>query len=97
MSSGKSEELIRGVEAGEIARQRVICSKPDIDLRYHKTTIASHSAQMHGALYCRQCRSAAGDPFADLMAIAGDVVKLAAVCIHGGAPAMHSDLAGVGN
>ena len=46
MFSGKSEELIRRLKRARIARQRVSCFKPDIDLRYHRTAIASHSEQM---------------------------------------------------
>jgi thymidine kinase len=49
MFSGKSEELIRRLKRAQIARQRVACYKPDIDLRYHRTAIASHSAQTHEA------------------------------------------------
>jgi thymidine kinase len=49
MFSGKSEELIRRLKRARIARQRVACYKPDIDLRYHRTSIASHSAQTHEA------------------------------------------------
>jgi thymidine kinase len=49
MFSGKSEELIRRLKRARIARQRVICFKPDIDLRYHRTSIASHSNQTHEA------------------------------------------------
>lgn len=49
MFSGKSEELIRRLKRASIARQRVACFKPDIDLRYHRTSIASHSAQTHEA------------------------------------------------
>ena len=49
MFSGKSEELIRRLKRARIARQRVVCFKPDIDLRYHRTHIASHGAQTHDA------------------------------------------------
>jgi thymidine kinase len=49
MFSGKSEELIRRLKRARIARQRVVCFKPDIDLRYHRSAIASHSAQTHEA------------------------------------------------
>jgi thymidine kinase len=49
MFSGKSEELIRRLKRARIARQRVACFKPDIDLRYHRTSIASHSDQTHEA------------------------------------------------
>ncbi|HEY9138452.1 MAG TPA: thymidine kinase, partial [Terriglobus sp.] len=47
--SGKSEELIRRLKRARIAKQRVGCFKPDIDLRYHRTAIASHSEQTHEA------------------------------------------------
>lgn len=49
MFSGKSEELIRRLKRAKIARQRVACFKPDIDLRYHRTSIASHGSQTHEA------------------------------------------------
>ncbi len=49
MFSGKSEELIRRLKRARIARQSVACFKPDIDLRYHRTSIASHSDQTHEA------------------------------------------------
>ena len=49
MFSGKSEELIRRLKRARIARQRVACFKPDIDLRYHRTAIASHSSHTHDA------------------------------------------------
>ncbi len=49
MFSGKSEELIRRLKRARIARQRVACYKPDIDLRYHRTAIASHSQHTHEA------------------------------------------------
>ncbi len=50
MFSGKSEELIRRLKRARIARQRVVCYKPDVDLRYHRTHIASHSAHTHEAI-----------------------------------------------
>lgn len=43
MFSGKSEELIRRLRRAEIARQRVQIFKPDIDQRYSKNGIVSHS------------------------------------------------------
>lgn len=49
MFSGKSEELIRRLKRARIARQRVACFKPDIDLRYERAAIASHSQQTHEA------------------------------------------------
>jgi thymidine kinase len=45
MFSGKSEELIRRLKRAQIAKQRVACFKPDLDVRYHRSAIASHSAQ----------------------------------------------------
>lgn len=45
MFSGKSEELIRRLKRAEIARRRIACFKPDLDARYRRTAIASHSAQ----------------------------------------------------
>jgi thymidine kinase len=43
MFSGKSEELIRRLRRAEIARKRVQIFKPQIDNRYSKTEIVSHS------------------------------------------------------
>ena len=37
MFSGKSEELIRRLKRAQIAKRRVICFKPDLDVRYHRT------------------------------------------------------------
>src|ERR1700749_4997865 len=50
MFAGKSEELIRRLKRARIAKQRVACFKPDIDMRYHRTAIASHSSQTHDAV-----------------------------------------------
>jgi thymidine kinase len=50
MFSGKSEELIRRLKRAGIARQRVVCFKPDIDLRYQRNAIASHNAQTYEAV-----------------------------------------------
>jgi thymidine kinase len=146
MFSGKSEELIRRLKRAKIARQRILCFKPDIDLRYHKSAIASHSAQIHDACVVAnvdRLREAlfpqidemevlgideaqffdeslvplalelvrlgkrviiagldttfAGEPFKpipDLMAIADEVVKLSAVCMVCGAPAIHTQRLG---
>lgn len=44
MFSGKSEELIRRMRRAEIARQRVQIFKPEIDLRYARSEIVSHSS-----------------------------------------------------
>src|ERR1700751_2041159 len=45
MFSGKSEELIRRLKRAQIAKRRVICFKPDLDARYHRSAIASHDSQ----------------------------------------------------
>jgi thymidine kinase len=50
MFSGKSEELIRRLKRAQIAKRRVVCFKPDLDIRYHRNAIASHSAQTLDAL-----------------------------------------------
>ena len=45
MFSGKTEELIRRIRRAEIAKQSVQVFKPEIDARYSKSDIVSHSAQ----------------------------------------------------
>lgn len=50
MFSGKSEELIRRLKRAQIAKRHVLCFKPDLDLRYHRTAIASHSLQTLDAI-----------------------------------------------
>jgi thymidine kinase len=124
----------------------VVCFKPDIDLRYHKTAIASHSALTHDACVVANVErlreslfaqidevevvgideaqffdeslialslevmhlgkrvliagldtTFAGEPFRpipDLMALADEVVKLSAVCMRCGAPAIHTQRLG---
>jgi thymidine kinase len=149
MFSGKSEELIRRLKRARIARQRVACYKPDIDLRYHRTAIASHSSQTHEAAVVtptsdrlREDLFATGkinevdvvgvdevqffdaaiipltlelvhlgkrvvlagldttfanEPFGpvpSLMALADEVMKLSAVCMTCGAPAIHTQRLG---
>ena len=44
MFSGKSEELIRRLKRAQIAKLRVLCFKPDLDVRYHPAAISSHSS-----------------------------------------------------
>jgi thymidine kinase len=146
MFSGKSEELIRRLKRARIARQRVACFKPDIDLRYHRTAIASHSSQTHEAetvanverlrerlyglmdaidvvgideaqffdegllklaneLVQKDKRvvmagldtTFTGEPFGvmpQMLAIADEVVKLSAVCMVCGQPAIHTQRLG---
>lgn len=66
MFSGKSEELIRRLKRARIARQRVACYKPDIDLRYHRTHIASHSEQRHEACPVRSVEHLRAELFPQL-------------------------------
>ena len=146
MFSGKSEELIRRLKRARIARQRVVCFKPDLDLRYHPTAIASHSAQSLEAqtfssverlremlfevlphvevigideaqwieplivplvmelvhlgkrvLIAGLDTTFAAEPFGSipaLMAVSDEVVKLSAVCMVCGAPAIHTQRLG---
>jgi thymidine kinase len=146
MFSGKSEELIRRLKRAQIARLRVASFKPEIDLRYQRDAIASHSAHTIEAVAVgdvARLRAAlfpaleaidvvgideaqffddtlvglamelvhagkrvvlagldttfAGEPFAPLpalMAIADEVVKLSAVCMVCGAPAIHTQRLG---
>ena len=56
MFSGKSEELIRRLRRAKIARQRVQVFKPEIDERYSRDHIVSHSEMRHES---RAVRSAA--------------------------------------
>jgi thymidine kinase len=146
MFSGKSEELIRRLKRAQIARLRVASFKPEIDLRYQRDAIASHSAHTIEAVAVSdvaRLRAAlfpaletidvvgideaqffddtlvglamdlvhagkrvvlagldttfAGEPFAPLpalMAIADEVMKLSAVCMVCGAPAIHTQRLG---
>jgi thymidine kinase len=146
MFSGKSEELIRRLKRARIAKLRVACFKPDLDVRYHRTAIASHSSQtleavtvanveeMKGILLPRIDEidvvgvdeaqfldpslvnlanelvhlgkrvilagldtTFTGEPFApipELLAVADEVIKLSAVCMVCGAPAIHTQRLG---
>jgi thymidine kinase len=47
MFSGKSEELIRRLRRAKIARQKVQVFKPQIDERYSRDHIVSHSEMKH--------------------------------------------------
>jgi thymidine kinase len=50
MFSGKTEELIRRLRRAELARQKVQVFKPEIDVRYSKSDIVSHSSQRAAAM-----------------------------------------------
>jgi thymidine kinase len=56
MFSGKSEELIRRLRRAKIARLKVQVFKPEIDVRYSRDHIVSHSEMRHES---RVARSAA--------------------------------------
>ena len=142
MFSGKSEELIRRLKRAQIAKLRVLCFKPDLDVRYHRTAISSHSSQTIDAITVANVEALkavlfpqidqievvgvdeaqffdpslvplslelmhlgkrvilagldttfAGKPFPpipDLLAISDEVVKLSAVCMQCGSPAVHT-------
>src|SRR5205085_12693733 len=47
MFSGKSEELIRRLRRAKIARLRVQVFKPEIDVRFSRDHIVSHSEMRH--------------------------------------------------
>jgi len=146
MFSGKSEELIRRLKRAQIAKRRVACFKPDLDVRYHRNAIASHSSQTLDALTVANIEELkavlmpmadvvevvgideaqffdpslvpltnelvrmghrvilagldttfTGEPFApipDLLAIADEVIKLSAVCMQCGSPAVHTQRLG---
>ncbi len=82
MFSGKSEELIRRLKRARIARQRVACYKPDVDLRYHRTHIASHSAQTHDAFpvsSVEHLRAALFAQLADIEVIGIDEVQFLSI------------------
>jgi thymidine kinase len=146
MFSGKSEELIRRLKRAQIAKRRVACFKPDLDVRYNRNAIASHSAQTldaltvvnveelkavlmpmadvvevvgideaqffdeslvpltnelvrigHRVILAGLDTTFTGEPFPpmpELLAIADEVIKLSAVCMQCGAPAVHTQRLG---
>ncbi|MEG0180418.1 MAG: thymidine kinase [Terrisporobacter sp.] len=50
MYSGKSEELIRRLKRAKIAKQKIIVFKPQIDDRYSKKDVVSHSGDSINAI-----------------------------------------------
>jgi len=50
MFSGKSEELMRRLRRAEIAKQRVMVFKPDIDIRYGLANVSSHDGRKYEAI-----------------------------------------------
>src|SRR5215208_7897602 len=56
MFSGKSEELIRRLRRAKIARLKVQVFKPEIDVRYSRDHIVSHSEMRHESGAVRTAR-----------------------------------------
>jgi thymidine kinase len=56
MFSGKSEELIRRLRRAKIARLKVQVFKPEIDIRYSRDHIVSHSEMRHESGAVRSAR-----------------------------------------
>jgi len=56
MFSGKSEELIRRLRRAKIARLKVQVFKPEIDVRYSRDQIVSHSEMRHESSAVRSAR-----------------------------------------
>ena len=56
MFSGKSEELIRRLRRAKIARLKVQVFKPEIDVRYSRDHIVSHSEMRHESNAVRTAR-----------------------------------------
>jgi thymidine kinase len=56
MFSGKSEELIRRLRRAKIARLKVQVFKPEIDIRYSRDHIVSHSEMRHESGAVRNAR-----------------------------------------
>lgn len=54
MYSGKSEELIRRLKRAKIAKQNVVVFKPQIDDRYSKEDVVSHSGNTINAIPIRK-------------------------------------------
>src|SRR5258706_4867778 len=71
MFSGKSEELIRRLRRAKIARQKVQVFKPEIDERYSKDHIVSHSEMKHESANVRTASEilAKVEPNAEVVAI----------------------------
>src|ERR671912_2712419 len=56
MFSGKSEELIRRLRRARIARLKVQVFKPEIDVRFSRDHIVSHSEMRHESCAVRTAR-----------------------------------------
>ena len=71
MFSGKSEELIRRLRRARIARLKVQVFKPEIDVRFSKDHIVSHSEMRHesAAVHTAAERLARVEPGTDVVGI----------------------------
>ncbi len=56
MYSGKSEELIRRLKRAKIAKQNIVVFKPQIDDRYSKDDVVSHSGDSINAIPINKAR-----------------------------------------
>ena len=50
MFSGKSEELLRRIKRGVIAKQKVLLFKPSIDNRYDKNRVSTHNGNSYDSI-----------------------------------------------
>ena len=50
MFSGKSEELLRRIKRGVIAKQKVILFKPSIDNRYDENRVSTHNGNSYDSI-----------------------------------------------
>ncbi len=71
MFSGKSEELIRRLRRARIARQKVQVFKPEIDVRFSRDQIVSHSEMRHESVAVKSAAEilARVDPATDVVGI----------------------------
>ena len=50
MFSGKSEELLRRIKRGVIAKQKVLLFKPSIDNRYYENRVSTHNGNSYDSI-----------------------------------------------
>ena len=50
MFSGKSEELLRRIKRGVIAKQKVLLFKPSIDNRYDENRVSTHNGNSYDSI-----------------------------------------------
>ena len=75
MYSGKSEELIRRIRRIKIAKQKVQVFKPEIDNRYSKEDVVSHSGAKVDAVSIKDSTQLLGLLDADTQVVAIDEVQ----------------------